>query len=174
MTRVRRKRPKVFIGSSNEGRSVAEAVKAGLEDVAKTSLWTGVFQVGGMTLTSLLDQARKVDFGVVVATADDDIEERGVQRKAARDNILFESGLFVGALGPERTLLIHPADLKLPSDLLGFTTARYELPEDLGEPIYRIREAIERLGRRGHVTVDLIVYLPGRWTTVATCVSPEP
>jgi hypothetical protein len=158
--RVPRKRPKVFIGSSNEGRRVAEAVAAGLEGVAKPRLWTGVFQVGGTTLRTLVEQAAQVDFAVVVATADDHVEERGVQRKAARDNILFEAGLFVGALGPERTLLLHPSDLKLPSDLLGFTTGRYDSEEDLDRPIGQIREAITRLGRRGFATIDLIVYAP--------------
>jgi hypothetical protein len=157
---VPRKRPKVFIGSSNEGRSVAEAVVAGLEVEAKPRLWAGVFQVGGTTLRTLVEQAAQVDFAVVVATADDDVEERGVQRKAARDNILFEAGLFVGALGPERTLLLHPSDLKLPSDLLGFTTARYDSEDDLDGPITRIREAITRLGRRGFVSLELVMYVP--------------
>ena len=160
MTSVRRKRPRVFIGSSNEGREIAEAVEAGLREIAKPRLWTGVFQVGGTTLGTLVEQAAQVDFGVVVATADDDIEERGVQRKAARDNILFEAGLFVGALGPARTLLIHPAGLKLPSDLLGVTTARYESEDHLEEPIAQIREAILQLGRRGFVAVDFSVYVP--------------
>jgi predicted nucleotide-binding protein len=36
-----------------------------------------------------------------------------------RDNVVFEAGLFGGALGIRRTVILHAHGSKLPSDLLG-------------------------------------------------------
>lgn len=53
---------------------------------------------------------------------DDDLLLRQQQYRAVRDNVLFEYGLFVGAIGLERCFLMMPfdvADVRLPTDLLG-------------------------------------------------------
>ena len=46
-----------------------------------------------------------------------------------RDNVVFEAGLFGGALGMRRTFILHAKGAKLPTDLLGMTAVRY--PEAL-------------------------------------------
>ena len=43
-----------------------------------------------------------------------------------RDNVVFEAGLFGGALGIRRTFILHANGSKLPSDLLGLTSVRYD------------------------------------------------
>jgi predicted nucleotide-binding protein len=45
----------------------------------------------------------------------------------ARDNVVFELGLFLGALGPRHVGIIQPRDagLTLPSDLAGVTRLDY-------------------------------------------------
>ena len=43
-----------------------------------------------------------------------------------RDNVVFEAGLFGGALGIRRTFILHADGSKLPSDLLGLTSVRYD------------------------------------------------
>jgi predicted nucleotide-binding protein len=43
-----------------------------------------------------------------------------------RDNVVFEAGLFGGALGIRRTFILHATGSKLPSDLLGLTSVRYD------------------------------------------------
>ena len=42
---------------------------------------------------------------------------------APRDNVVFELGMFIGALGHARTFLVQPldAEVKIPTDLMGFT-----------------------------------------------------
>jgi predicted nucleotide-binding protein len=70
------------------------------------------------------------DFAIFVVTPDDQIDIRGKQFCATRDNVIFEIGLFMGGLGVERVIFVsavNAADFRLPSDLNGITYATYEL-----------------------------------------------
>ena len=64
--------------------------------------------------------------------------------------MVFEAGLFGGALGMRRTLILHAKGAKLPTDLLGMTAVRY--PEaltraDMRTVNQKLRKAIEDEGR---------------------------
>ena len=65
---------------------------------------------------------------------------------APRDNIVFELGLFMGALGRSRTFLVQPrgAGLKVPSDLMGITPLTYEagLSDELATLVAPVCNAI--------------------------------
>jgi hypothetical protein len=163
-------RPTIFVGSSTEGYGIAQAVQVNLDGVCEVKLWTqGVFGLTKGTLESLVKVVDEFDFAVLVLTADDLTISRGAAKPAARDNVLFELGLFIGALGRDRTFIIHSrADpLALPSDLAGVSTATFEPHADgnleaaLGAACAKIQYAIERLGtregkggRNGHGTVQ--------------------
>jgi hypothetical protein len=67
---------------------------------------------------------------------------------------VFEAGLFGGALGIRRTFILHAQDSKLPSDLLGLTSVRYDpstSPTEVRAINQKLRKAIEAEGRRGLV-----------------------
>jgi hypothetical protein len=67
---------------------------------------------------------------------------------------VFEAGLFGGALGIRRTFILHAHGSKLPSDLLGLTSIRYDpatSPAEVRAINQKLREAIEAEGRRGPV-----------------------
>jgi len=121
---------KVFIGSSREGVNIADAIHANLTYEAECTVWKdGVFQLSENTLSSLVRVLRESDFGVFVFSPDDVTLMRGEQNSVVRDNVLFELGLFIGRLGPERCYFLIPdnaAGLRLPSDLAGVTPGRYE------------------------------------------------
>src|SRR5207302_7466960 len=71
-----------------------------------------------------------------------------------RDNVVFEAGLFGGALGIRRTFILHADGSKLPSDLLGLTAVRYDPAASSAEVRainQKLRKAIETEGRRGPV-----------------------
>ena len=71
-----------------------------------------------------------------------------------RDNVVFEAGLFGGALGIRRTFILHANGSKLPTDLLGLTSVRYDPaagPAEIDEINQKLRKAIEAEGRRGLV-----------------------
>jgi CRP/FNR family transcriptional regulator, cyclic AMP receptor protein len=125
--------PVLFVGSSKETLSIAEALAASIPlDVAEVHLWTrGVFGASRFPIEDLAAQVAIADFGVLVAGPDDRVRSRGVEHDAPRDNVLFELGLFMGVLSRERTYLLtqQGIDLKIPTDLLGLTTIRYNASE---------------------------------------------
>lgn len=149
--------PSMFIGSSSEGRKVAEHVQLLMEHECESETWTqGVFGLSRGTLESLILAVERFDFAVLVLTADDLVVSRGAERPAARDNVIFELGLFIGALGRERTFMVYDrtAPPQLPSDLHGIAPAEYaphtsgNLEAALGPACRRIKNEVSRLGRR--------------------------
>lgn len=149
--------PKLFIISSTEALTVAETIRASLEQDVFSTVWNqGIFFAGGYSLEALEKAVSESDFAIAIAQPDDIIEFRGSRRPTLRDNVLFELGLFMGKLGRHRALLIHPevASLKLPSDLQGLTLLHYvpgdatDLPARLQPPCEEIRKVVKRLGVR--------------------------
>jgi hypothetical protein len=68
--------------------------------------------------------------------------------------VVFEAGLFGGALGIRRTFILHANGSKLPTDLLGLTAVRYDPAggeAEVGAMNEKLRKAIETEGRRGPV-----------------------
>jgi predicted nucleotide-binding protein len=121
-------RPSMFIGSSTEGLEIAQALQAELEREVDSTIWSqGVFGLGEGTLEALEARVGTFDFAALVLTPDDLVEKRGGTERSPRDNVVFEAGLFMGALGRRRVFLVvcRDDDLALPSDLAGITAAGY-------------------------------------------------
>ncbi|MET3937076.1 nucleotide-binding protein [Arthrobacter sp. OAP107] len=149
----------LFIGSSSEGKDVAERLHAGLDrhGLTESTVWThGVFRPSQHPLAALVGSAQASDFAVMVLSPDDDVESRESKTQAPRDNVIFELGLFMGALGPERTYMVLPkgVDLKLPTDLAGITYLPYPIRQDgnmaaaLNGVVLDIIDEVRRLGPR--------------------------
>ena len=148
-------KPAMFIGSSVEGKRIAESIQVALEYDVDTTVWhQGVFGLSGGTLESLVTAVQDYDFATLVLTADDLLEKRHVSGRGPRDNVLFELGLFMGALGRSRTFIVHSRTTPpmLPSDLAGVTAATFEdranLEAALGPACTKIKRAIETQGTR--------------------------
>jgi hypothetical protein len=144
-------RPRAFIGSSTEGLSVANKIQELLAHDLSVVVWNQgtVFGLGDATLEALEAAVLEYQFGIFVFTPDDKLQTRGETKPVARDNVLFELGLFIGKLGRHRAFVVHPAKraIVLPSDLLGITTATYDphernLAAAIGPVCNRIRGAI--------------------------------
>jgi predicted nucleotide-binding protein len=109
----------------------------------------------------LVELTRQVDFAAFVFAQDDWTSATPGDPSAAvpgmaspRDNVVFEAGLFGGALGMRRTFILHANGAKLPSDLLGLTVVRYPetmKPADLEEVNQKVRRAIEAEGRLARI-----------------------
>jgi len=122
--------PNVFIGSSGEALNEASYINTSLSRrniICK--LWTqGVFDLSQTTIEDLIKASVDCDFAVLFLTPDDLTASRGRKKASPRDNVIFELGLFMGAIGRDRTYIVKQrgVDLKLPTDLLGVTCATYE------------------------------------------------
>ena len=74
-----------------------------------------------------------------------------------RDNVVFEAGLLGGALGMRRTFILHASGAKLPTDLLGLTSIRYEpdtTPAIVRQINQKLRKAIDAEGRISRLEGD--------------------
>jgi Predicted nucleotide-binding protein containing TIR-like domain len=152
-------KPRIFLGSSGQQEKLLQALTRGLQDIADVEPWTTVFNPGVSTLERLVELTREVDFAAFVF-AQDDWTTKGPSPEAAsreaspRDNVVFEAGLFGGALGIRRTFILHANGAKLPTDLLGLTSIRYDpdtTPAIVRQINQKLRKAIETEGRRGRV-----------------------
>src|SRR5690349_11718569 len=102
-------KPKLFIGCSAESLPVAYALQESLEHDADVTLWTqDLFKPSSTTLQSILAALPTTDFGLFILRPDDTINIRGGEFKAARDNVIFELGLFAGRLGLGRSFFMIP------------------------------------------------------------------
>ena len=154
-------KPRIFVGSSGKQAKLVQALTRGLAEVAEVEPWTTVFNPGVSTLDRLVELTRDVDFAAFVFAQDDwtsnapDATDRG--QAAPRDNVVFEAGLFGGALGMRRTFILHAKGAKLPTDLLGMTAVRYPeglTPADMREVNQKLRKAIEDEGRLARLEGD--------------------
>jgi hypothetical protein len=153
-------KPRIFLGSSKAQQKLLQALTHGLEDVANVEPWTTSFNPGTTALERLLELAREVDFATFVFAQDDwttnsppASDPSGSGQGSPRDNVVFEAGLFGGALGIGRTFILHASGAKLPSDLLGLTTVRYEStnPAEVRVVNQKLRKAIESAGRLARI-----------------------
>jgi len=124
-------KPRVFIASSKEGANVAEGVRHNLKDYATCTSWFDpfVFTLSASTIDNLLQKSDEHDFAIFIFSDDDIAKIRGTGVTVPRDNVVFESGLFMGMHGKDRCYIVMPKDVTdfhLLTDLLGYTTARYD------------------------------------------------
>lgn len=134
---------KCFIASSSEAQFCALYFMDILDAVLKQAnlnieciLWRDAEEfsvLNDATLTRLISLGqREIAYSIAFFTPDDLSTSRGQSQIIARDNVLFEYGLFLGMLGEKRSFAIIPQDekgrnsIKLPSDIGGVTLPRYK------------------------------------------------
>lgn len=156
-------KPLIFIGSSTESRSIANALQESLSDELDAFVWSQWgFDLSRDAVDSLERTLAESDFAAFIFAPDDDLVIRGQQTAVVRDNVLFELGLFMGGLGRDRTFIVRPTSIeeayRVATDLLGLTAATYDAtalrgtPDELRRALLtaanQIRAATQRLGFR--------------------------
>lgn len=158
-------RPKLFIGSSQKNLRVAQVLAENLEECAEVTTWKeGVFGLNQGFLETLLKKLEDYDFAAFVLAPDDMTATTGEAKPSPRDNVLFESGLFMGVLGRERVFLVYDqsVSLKIPSDLAGVTLAAYDGTRIGGDDAAAaVRKACRQIGDR--IKESRFPYLVGEW-----------
>lgn len=123
------RKPRVFIGSSVESLPIADAIAENLEFDAEVTIWrNGTFNLSSNALDDLIEKAKTVDFSIFIFSPDDLTIMRTREKYVVRDNVVFELGLFIGAIGKNRCFIVKPrgVELHFPSDLLGITPTDFE------------------------------------------------
>ena len=151
-------RPVLFVGCSTESLPVARTIQSALaHDPVMVKVWTDdVFAASTFPIESLEHELHMADFAVLVLSPDDKVISRDSTTDAPRDNTVFELGLFMGALGRSRTYVVCPygTDIKIPTDLEGFTPMTYEpsscsdLPSAMAPACNQLRTMIRAIGPR--------------------------
>ena len=154
-------KPRIFLGSSGQQAKLLQALTRGLEEIAHVEPWTTSFNPGTTTLGRLLELAHEVDFAALVFARDDWTATNAAAspppesgQASPRDNVVFEAGLFGGVLGMHRTFILHASGAKLPSDLLGLTSVRYDdatTASEIRAINQKLRKAIESVGRLARI-----------------------
>ena len=117
---------RIFIASSGERLNTAIEVGSWLESMnVEPVLWNEpeVFPLGVYTWDALIDLSKNVDAAVFIFGEDDkEWGENAMDKNATvRDNVLFEYGLFCGALGKSKVCIVRKGKPKIASDLNGVT-----------------------------------------------------
>ncbi|MGO8869718.1 MAG: TIR domain-containing protein [Alphaproteobacteria bacterium] len=126
---VPRDQSKVFLVHGHDG-EVRETVarfiseKLGLEPVILHERPNK----GRTIITKFREESAGVGFAVVLMTPDDvgKAAEAAVLKPRARQNVVFELGFFIGALGAENVAAIVKGDVERPSDFDGVVYISYE------------------------------------------------
>jgi len=151
-----RSQPVLFLGCSREALSTAREIQSTFDhDSIIVEIWTdGIFNTSKTPIEDLNELVQRIDFGAVLLTPDDLIQSRDNATFGPRDNVVFELGLIMGAIGRERTFMLSPrgANMKLPSDLLGVKPIDYptgdmtSITSRMGPACNELRKIINSIG----------------------------
>lgn len=136
---------RIFIGCSTEELKTAKLVKSILDNYFDVVIWNenlwekSVFKLNSNFLHDLLKAPLKFDFGILIGTPDDKVISRGEELMQARDNIMFELGLFIGRLGIEKCAYLVSKDVKEMSDLSGIFLSKFD-SSDLSQRVIEIKD----------------------------------
>lgn len=156
--------PKLFIGSSGANVEVAKVLANNLEGLAEVKVWDeNVFVIGEGFLEKLVKTVEDYDFAAFVLAADDMTTSKDQTKPAPRDNVLFESGLFMGLLGRDRVFLVYDKtqDIKIPSDFAGVTLATYDGDRIETDGPSAVRKAVSAISER--IKACRFPHLLGDW-----------
>ena len=152
----RNERPVIFIGSASEAIREAVAIKDGIAKAQiDVRIWTDrVFRPSHGTMESLEVAIPTADFAVLRLLPHDLTWIRWSRYFAPRDNVVFELGLAMGALGRKRTIMVVPRgkNIRLPTDLAGLTLVTFDpkagLRDRFGTICDEILRAVAELGTK--------------------------
>lgn len=118
----------IFLGSSSEAVNDMLSIGYILEQLGQQPLpWNvkgkGIFPANSNTIDSLIEISKRVQAAVFIFNETDKVWHHNALKscKKVRDNVLFEYGLFCGALDKSRVCFVCKGNPALASDLEGVT-----------------------------------------------------
>lgn len=123
---------RLLVLSTEESLRLAQQVRETLARHVSCAIWedSRVFPLSRTAIECLVTAAKTYDAVVIVAVADDIVRIREQLLHQMRDNLIFEMGLFTGALGRENVYCILDRSIadstRIPTDLAGFMFADFD------------------------------------------------
>lgn len=122
-------KPEIFIGSSSEALDLAKAIKFNLRKTANCEVWDNAFHIGDILLDQLIEKTQTVDYAIFIFHPSDIVISKNQLNETVRDNVVFETGLFMSKIGRKNVFIALPEehkDIKILTDLGGFIMTHYE------------------------------------------------
>src|SRR5262249_27402140 len=137
--------PRQIIIRALDGKTLANSSQV------KVNVWDDWSQNRtGIELFSVLDLAAKThEWAILVFRADDLSRRVGdlVEQAIVRDNVLFETGLFYGHIGPKRVFILEEASpdnkFKIASDLYGMLRLRFDSPKVFADQLKTVLKIMQ-------------------------------
>jgi predicted nucleotide-binding protein len=110
----------VFFGYCSRADKVAARIRAHLESQGLSVLdWARDFRTGRTILEEVRRAATTCRCGLFLFTADDPLNGVSTPVAIPRDNVVLETGYFIGVHGPGRVVVVQETGTKMPGDLGG-------------------------------------------------------
>ena len=140
------KNKKVFIvhGHDNE---LKEATARLVEKIGLEAVILHEQPKGGKTIIGKLEeQADRVGYAIILYTPCDEGREKGSEdsKPRARQNVVFEHGLFIGKLGSERVCVLRKGEVEKPSDDQGILYI--EVKDGSNDWKYQVAKELKKAG----------------------------
>lgn len=175
----------MFIGAASERDALVAAMKRVLDHPPGQLVvrsWRDVFDEAGASKTTievLAHAAAHYDFGIFLLSPEDVTILRNREVTTSRGNVVLEFGIFLGALGRERTFAFVPDTLgtELPTDLAGVDLFKWTTADEEVNPSSAVRGDAEALRavltRRGAKSLST-PRVDGAPAEVARVIAPAP
>jgi predicted nucleotide-binding protein len=110
----------VFLGYCSKAKSTADAIILFVERNLKIDVlnYSMDFRAGPTILEQIEAAASSCSCALLLFTKDDDIDG-AIDQAMPRDNVIFEAGYFIRAIGKNRVAIIREDGAKIPADLGG-------------------------------------------------------
>ena len=135
---------KIFIVHGHDG-ELKESVARVLEKQNIDPVILSEQTNNGLTIIEKFEKNSEVGGAICLFTADDigRAKSEAEPNPRARQNVLFETGFFMGKLGRDRVVILADSEVEIPSDLLGvvYTNTnswKFELLQELNSMGYNI------------------------------------
>ena len=160
-------KPKIFIASSEKNIAIANAFKKQLSQYAHVSTWKDKFRLHNNEsyLETLIKLKDEFEYAIFVWAADDELMNNEESIYAPRDNVVFESGLFMGAMGTSKIFIVYDdtIPIKKPSDFLGINLIRFKRKDLKKIKVNAVKEACSLIKYEINKQRDMFPYLQGNW-----------
>ena len=150
--------PKAGLADADAVKNKKVFIVHGHDDLLKESVARLVEKIGleavilheqaneGLTIIQKLEKQADVGYAIILYTPCDEGRKKGSRnsKPRARQNVVFEHGLFMGKLGARRVCALRKSEVEMPSDAQGILYI--EVKEGSNDWMYQVTKELKKAG----------------------------